>query len=87
MKKFNYIASAKRTFKIESDAIKSLSAQLDKNFENLCDEIRLSNGKFIIMGVGNQVILARKYLQHSLVLAPDLSLYTLLKLRMEIWVL
>ena len=37
MKKFNYIASAKRTFKIESDAIKSLSSQLDNNFEHLCD--------------------------------------------------
>jgi arabinose-5-phosphate isomerase len=60
MKKFNYIASAKRTFKIESDAIKSLSAQLDKNFENLCDEIRLSNGKFIIMGVGKSGHIGQK---------------------------
>ena len=60
MKKFNYIASAKRTFKIESDAIKSLSAQLDKNFENLCDEIRLSNGKFIIMGVGKSGRIGQK---------------------------
>ena len=60
MKKFNYIASAKRTFKIESDAIKSLSAQLDKNFENLCDEICLSNGKFIIMGVGKSGHIGQK---------------------------
>jgi arabinose-5-phosphate isomerase len=60
MKKFNYVASAKRTFKIESDAIKSLSAQLDKNFENLCDEIRLSNGKFIIMGVGKSGHIGQK---------------------------
>ena len=60
MKKFNYIASAKRTFKIESDAIKSLSAQLDENFENLCDEIRLSNGKFIIMGVGKSGHIGQK---------------------------
>ena len=60
MKKFNYIASAKRTFKIESDAIKSLSAQLDKNFEKLCDEIRLSNGKFIIMGVGKSGHIGQK---------------------------
>ena len=60
MKKFNYIASAKRTFKIESDAIKSLSAKLDKNFENLCDEIRLSNGKFIIMGVGKSGHIGQK---------------------------
>ena len=60
MKKFNYIASAKITFKIESDAIKSLSAKLDKNFENLCDEIRLSNGKFIIMGVGKSGHIGQK---------------------------
>ena len=40
MKKYNYIASAKRTFKIESDAIKGLTNQLDKNFSLLCDEIK-----------------------------------------------
>ena len=60
MKKFNYIASAKRTFKIESDAIKSLSSQLDNNFEHLCDEIRLSDGKFIIMGVGKSGHIGQK---------------------------
>ena len=60
MKKFNYIASAKRTFRIESDAIKSLSTQLDKNFEYLCDEIRASDGKFIIMGVGKSGHIGQK---------------------------
>ena len=35
MKKYNYIASARRTFKIESDAIKSLSKQLDTYAETL----------------------------------------------------
>ena len=60
MKKFNYIASAKRTFKIESDAIKNLSTQLDKNFERLCDEIRGSNGKFVIMGVGKSGHIGQK---------------------------
>ena len=60
MKKFNYIASAKRTFKIESDAIKNLSTQLDKNFERLCDEIRSSDGKFVIMGVGKSGHIGQK---------------------------
>ena len=52
MKKFNYIASAKRTFKIESNAINSLANQIDENFTQLCDSIRSNKGKFIIMGVG-----------------------------------
>jgi arabinose-5-phosphate isomerase len=60
MKKFNYIASAKRTFKIESDSIKGLSTQLDKNFNSLCDDIRFNEGKFIIMGVGKSGHIAQK---------------------------
>ena len=60
MKKFNYIASAKRTFKIESDSIKGLSTQLDKNFNLLCDDIRFNEGKFIIMGVGKSGHIAQK---------------------------
>ena len=60
MKKFNYIASAKRTFKIESDSIKGLSTQLDKNFNSLCDGIRFNEGKFIIMGVGKSGHIAQK---------------------------
>ena len=60
MKKYNYIASAKRTLKIESDSIKSISDQLDKSFEVLCDKVISSNGKFIIMGVGKSGHIARK---------------------------
>ena len=60
MKKYNYIASARRTFKIESDAIKSLSKQLDRNFTSLCDQVRFNNGKFIIMGVGKSGHIGQK---------------------------
>ncbi len=60
MKKYNYIASAKRTLKIESDSIKSISDQLDKSFEVLCDKVISSSGKFIIMGVGKSGHIARK---------------------------
>ena len=60
MKKYNYIASAKRTLKIESDSIKSISDQLDKSFEILCDKVISSGGKFIIMGVGKSGHIARK---------------------------
>ena len=60
MKKFNYIASAKRTFKIESNAINSLANQIDKNFTQLCDSIRSNKGKFIIMGVGKSGHIGQK---------------------------
>ena len=60
MKKFNYISSAKKTFKIESEAINNLSKQIDKDFVSLCDAIRLNDGKFIIMGVGKSGHIAQK---------------------------
>ena len=60
MKKFNYIASAKRTFKIESNAISGLANQIDTNFTQLCDYIRSSKGKFIIMGVGKSGHIGQK---------------------------
>ena len=60
MKKFNYIASAKRTFKIESNAINSLASQIDTNFTQLCDSIRSNKGKFIIMGVGKSGHIGQK---------------------------
>jgi arabinose-5-phosphate isomerase len=60
MKKFNYIASAKRTFKIESSAINSLANQIDTNFTKLCDYIRSNKGKFIIMGVGKSGHIGQK---------------------------
>ena len=60
MKKFNYIASAKRTFKIESNAINNLANQIDANFTQLCDSIRSNKGKFIIMGVGKSGHIGQK---------------------------
>ena len=60
MKKFNYIGSAKRTFKVESDAIKSLSNQLNSSFSQLCDAVRFNDGKFIIMGVGKSGHIGQK---------------------------
>jgi len=60
MKKFNYIGSAKKTFKIESEAINNLSKQIDKDFVSLCNVIRLNEGKFIIMGVGKSGHIGQK---------------------------
>jgi arabinose-5-phosphate isomerase len=60
MKKFNYIASAKRTLKIESDSIKSLMSQLDKSFDDLCNAVITCKGKIVIMGVGKSGHIAQK---------------------------
>ena len=60
MKKYNYIASARRTLKIESDSIKSISNQLGKSFEDLCDRVKDCDGKFVIMGVGKSGHIAQK---------------------------
>ena len=60
MKKYNYIASAKRTLKIESDSIKYISNQLDKSFEVLCDKVIQCDGKIVIMGVGKSGHIAQK---------------------------
>ena len=60
MKKFNYIASAKRTLKIESDSFKSLMSQLDKSFDDLCNAVITCKGKIVIMGVGKSGHIAQK---------------------------
>ena len=60
MKKYNYIASAKRTLKIESESIQSMSNQLDSSFVELCDKVLNCDGKFVIMGVGKSGHVAQK---------------------------
>ena len=60
MKKYNYIASAKRTLKIESDSISALGKQLDNSFTTLCEKVASSKGKFVIMGVGKSGHIAQK---------------------------
>ena len=60
MNKYNYIASAKRTLKIESNSISHIASQLDKSFVMLCDKVIKCNGKFIIMGVGKSGHIAQK---------------------------
>ncbi len=60
MKKYNYIASAKRTLKIESDSISALGKQLDNSFTTLCEKVASCKGKFVIMGVGKSGHIAQK---------------------------
>jgi len=58
--KFNYIASAKRTLKIESNSILNISKQLNKSFIDLCDELISSKGVLIVMGVGKSGHIGQK---------------------------
>ena len=60
MNKYNYIASAKRTLKIESNSISQIASQLDKSFITLCDKVIKCDGKFIVMGVGKSGHIAQK---------------------------
>ena len=60
MKKYNYIDSSKRTLKIESDSIKSISNQLDASFTSLCECILNSKGALIVMGVGKSGHIGQK---------------------------
>ena len=60
MNKYNYIASAKRTLKIESNSISQIASQLDKSFVTLCDKVIKCDGKFVIMGVGKSGHIAQK---------------------------
>ena len=60
MKKYNYIASAKKTLSIEADSILSIVNQLNNSFIKLCDNILNCKGKFIIMGVGKSGHIGQK---------------------------
>ena len=60
MNKYNYIASAKRTLKIESNSISQIASQLDKSFITLCNKVIRCDGKFIIMGLGKSGHIAQK---------------------------
>ena len=60
MKKYNYIASAKRTLEIESESISSIAKQLNKSFTTLCENVISCKGKFVIMGVGKSGHIAQK---------------------------
>ena len=60
MKKYNYIASAKRTLRIESDSVSAIGKQLNNSFTTLCEKVISSKGKFVIMGVGKSGHIAQK---------------------------
>ena len=60
MKNKNFISSALRVIEIESQAVMSLSQQIQPDFENLCKEILKIKGKLILMGIGKSGHIAQK---------------------------
>jgi arabinose-5-phosphate isomerase len=60
MKNKNFISSALRVIEIESQAVLSLSKQIQPDFENLCKEIMKIKGKLILMGIGKSGHIAQK---------------------------
>ena len=60
MKNKNFISSALTVIEIESQAVMSLSKQIQPDFENLCKEILKIKGKLILMGIGKSGHIAQK---------------------------
>ena len=60
MKDKNFINSALRVIEIESKAVRSLSNQIQSNFDNLCSKILDTKGKLILMGIGKSGHIAQK---------------------------
>lgn len=52
MASFDHIASAKRTFDIETQAVTGLLARLDESFARACDLFLACKGRIIVIGVG-----------------------------------
>jgi len=48
----DFINIAKQVLKIEADAVKAMSDQLDDNFINACNIILQSHGRLIVVGIG-----------------------------------
>lgn len=60
MKKFNFKASAKKTFDIEISSLKNLSNSIEESFNEACEAILKCNSSVIIIGVGKSGHVGRK---------------------------
>ncbi|MNJ18585.1 Arabinose 5-phosphate isomerase KpsF [compost metagenome] len=56
----DYIASARRVFHVEAEAVAALSARLDVNFSTAVDRVLHSHGRVIICGMGKSGIIGKK---------------------------
>ena len=60
MKDKNFITSALKVIQIEGNAVLALADQIQEDFETLCNEIFVSQGKLILMGIGKSGHIAQK---------------------------
>ena len=60
MKDKNFINSALKVIEIESKAVKSLSNQIQSDFDDLCTKILDTKGKLILMGIGKSGHISQK---------------------------
>ena len=60
MKKYNFKASAKKTFDIEISSLKNLSNSIENSFNEACETILKCNSSVIIIGVGKSGHVGRK---------------------------
>ena len=54
------IASARKTLKIELDAVASLSDRIDESFARACEIILKSSGRVVVIGMGKSGHIGRK---------------------------
>jgi arabinose-5-phosphate isomerase len=57
---FDFIASALRTIRLETEAVSSLPGQIDDNFNKACELILGCKGRVVVSGVGKSGHIARK---------------------------
>lgn len=60
MKNFDFISSAKRTIRIERDAVAALEARINHGFVKACQLILDCKGRTIVSGIGKSGHIARK---------------------------
>lgn len=57
---FDYLESARRTVRIERDAIAALEQRLDQSFVAACEMIMAANGRVVVTGMGKSGHVGRK---------------------------
>jgi arabinose-5-phosphate isomerase len=60
MSETDYVASARRTIRMESDAVAALEGRIDDSFIRACDLLLTTRGRVIVTGMGKSGHIARK---------------------------
>ena len=59
-KTFDYVAAGKKAIAIEASAVAELQKTIDESFAQVCELIRATTGKLVLMGIGKSGHIARK---------------------------